>query len=149
MRSVGAGLNISAKNAGELSSPGLETSAARRFGAQPINALVTSIDCPTGADDRYTIHYSRNDLGRKAPEETLDVDVIIGADGANSRVAKAIDAGEYNFAIAFQERIKIDDEKMAFYDELAEMYRRRRPARRPDGSRASATDAAVSARIVL
>ena len=50
------------------------------------------------------------------------MDVIIGADGANSRVAKAIDAGEYNFAIAFQERIKIDDEKMAFYDELAEMY---------------------------
>ena len=49
------------------------------------------------------------------------MDVIIGADGANSRVAKAIDAGEYNFAIAFQERIKIDDEKMAFYDELAEM----------------------------
>mmetsp|Transcript_4625 Transcript_4625/g.14752 ORF Transcript_4625/g.14752 Transcript_4625/m.14752 type:complete len:495 (+) Transcript_4625:194-1678(+) len=95
---------------------------AVEFGAQPINALVTSIDCPTGADDRYTIHYSRNDLGRKAPEETLDVDVIIGADGANSRVAKAIDAGEYNFAIAFQERIKIDDEKMAFYDELAEMY---------------------------
>ena len=50
------------------------------------------------------------------------MDVIIGADGANSRVAKAIDAGEYNFAIAFQERIKISDEKMEFYDELAEMY---------------------------
>jgi geranylgeranyl reductase len=32
----------------------------------------------------------------------LKVDVVIGADGANSRVAKAIDAGEYNFAIAFQ-----------------------------------------------
>ena len=97
---------------------------AVKLGAEPINALVTSIDCPAPGDDngRYTIHYSRNDLGRKAPDETLDVDVIIGADGANSRVAKAIDAGEYNFAIAFQERIKIDDEKMAFYDELAEMY---------------------------
>merc|ERR1719214_90983 len=97
---------------------------AVKLGAEPINALVTSIDCPAPGDDngRYTIHYSRNDLGRKAPDETLDVDVIIGADGANSRVAKAIDAGEYNYAIAFQERIKIDDEKMAFYDELAEMY---------------------------
>ena len=92
------------------------------YGAIPVNALVTKIDTPATASDRYTIHYSRNDLGRKAPEESLDVDVIIGADGANSRVAKAIDAGEYNFAIAFQERIKIDDEKMAFYDELAEMY---------------------------
>ena len=97
---------------------------AVKLGAEPINALVTASDGPAPGDDngRYTIHYSRNDLGRKAPDETLDVDVIIGADGANSRVAKAIDAGEYNFAIAFQERIKIDDEKMAFYDELAEMY---------------------------
>jgi len=31
-------------------------------------------------------------------------------------------AGEYNYAIAFQERIKISDEKMKFYEELAEMY---------------------------
>ena len=31
-----------------------------------------------------------------------EFDIIIGADGANSRVAKAIDAGEYNCAIAFQ-----------------------------------------------
>lgn len=53
--------------------------------------------------------------------EVLEADVIIGADGANSRVAKAIDAGEYNYAIAFQERIKISDEKMKFYEELAEM----------------------------
>jgi geranylgeranyl reductase len=45
--------------------------------------------------------------------------MIVGADGANSRVAKAIDAGEYNYAIAFQERIRIDDEKMAFYENLA------------------------------
>jgi geranylgeranyl reductase len=33
-----------------------------------------------------------------------------------------LDAGEYNYAIAFQERIKISDEKMKFYEELAEMY---------------------------
>lgn len=32
------------------------------------------------------------------------------------------DAGEYNYAIAFQERIKVSDEKMKFYEELAEMY---------------------------
>merc|ERR1719498_830927 len=97
---------------------------AVKLGAEPINALVTSIDCPAPGDDngRYTIHYSRNDLGRKAPDETLDVDVIIGADGANSRVAKAIDAGEFDFAIAFQERIRISDDKMSYYKDLAEMY---------------------------
>lgn len=47
---------------------------------------------------------------------------MIGADGANSRVAKAIDAGEYDYAIAFQERIRIPDEKMEYYKDLAEMY---------------------------
>jgi hypothetical protein len=50
------------------------------------------------------------------------VDVVIGADGANSRVAKEIDAGEYDYAIAFQERIRIPDEKMDYYKDLAEMY---------------------------
>ena len=35
---------------------------------------------------------------------------------------QAMDAGEYNYAIAFQERIKISDDKMKFYEELAEMY---------------------------
>lgn len=35
---------------------------------------------------------------------------------------QAMDAGEYNYAIAFQERIKISDEKMKFYEDLAEMY---------------------------
>jgi flavin-dependent dehydrogenase len=34
----------------------------------------------------------------------LEVDCIIGADGANSRVAKEIDAGDYDYAIAFQVR---------------------------------------------
>jgi flavin-dependent dehydrogenase len=33
--------------------------------------------------------------------------MVIGADGANSCVAKEIDAGEYDYAIAFQERIRI------------------------------------------
>ena len=33
-----------------------------------------------------------------------------------------MDAGEYNYAIAFQERIKVSDEQMKFYEDLAEMY---------------------------
>ncbi len=48
--------------------------------------------------------------------------MIIGADGANSRIAKEIDAGEYDYAIAFQERIRIPDDKMKYYENLAEMY---------------------------
>ena len=32
------------------------------------------------------------------------MDAVIGADGANSRVAKEIDAGDYDYAIAFQVR---------------------------------------------
>ena len=47
---------------------------------------------------------------------------VIGADGANSRIAKEIDAGEYDYAIAFQERIRIPEDKMAYYRDLAEMY---------------------------
>lgn len=33
----------------------------------------------------------------------------------NANVPQAMDAGAYNYAIAFQERIKISDEKMDFY----------------------------------
>ena len=38
----------------------------------------------------------------------LEVDLIIGADGANSRVAKEIGAGEYDYAIAFQVRLVLN-----------------------------------------
>jgi geranylgeranyl reductase len=88
-------------------------------GVVAVNGLVTNIDLPVSDDGKYRINYA-NFVGNK--KEFLDFDYIIGADGANSRVAKAIDAGEYNYAIAFQERIKISDEKMAFYEDLAEMY---------------------------
>jgi geranylgeranyl reductase len=93
------------------------------FGATPINGLVTEVELPTSGNDKYLIKYSNyaGDKRTGTPEE-MEFDLVIGADGANSRVAKAIGAGEYNFAIAFQERIKIDDDKMKFYEDLAEMY---------------------------
>lgn len=132
-----------------------------------MNALVTAIDVPADKDNgKYKIHYSRYSEGsKKGIKEDDEFDLIIGSDGANSRVAKvknmrrmsagissvapafricvpticitnhfpmftatlvirdnywclrqAMDAGEYNFAIAFQERIKISDEKMEFYE---------------------------------
>jgi geranylgeranyl reductase len=100
---------------------------AIEYGAECVNGLVTSVDVPedhkTNPESRYTIHYQEFTEGSSAgTPKTMDVDLIVGADGANSRVAKAMDAGQYNFAIAFQERIKISDEKMKFYEEMAEMY---------------------------
>jgi len=97
---------------------------AIEYGAKAINGLVTHIDLPKGKEDPYIIHYSDYESSTVGDNntKTLEFDVIIGADGANSRVAKAINAGDYNYAIAFQERIKIPDDKMKYYEELAEMY---------------------------
>jgi geranylgeranyl reductase len=99
---------------------------AEKYGAKMINGLVTKVSVPEDVSPtggKYTIHYAEYaGEGAAGKPGTLEVDLVIGADGANSRVAKAIDAGEYNYAIAFQERIKISDEKMAFYEDLAEMY---------------------------
>ena len=66
---------------------------------------------PTEADGPITIHYNKYVDGSKiGTPATMEVDMVIGADGANSRVAKEIDAGEYDYAIAFQERIRIPGE---------------------------------------
>lgn len=92
------------------------------LGANAINGLVTKLEIPTSTDGKYKIYYSDQTTRGSSPFKTLEVDLVIGADGANSRVAKEIDAGDYNYAIAFQERIKIPDDKMAYYEDLAEMY---------------------------
>ena len=96
---------------------------ASELGATLINGLVTSID--TGNDNQgpYKLSYSDFSSGDKKGElKELTVDLLIGADGANSRVAKAMDAGDYKVAIAFQERIKLPKEEMSYYEDLAEMY---------------------------
>jgi geranylgeranyl diphosphate/geranylgeranyl-bacteriochlorophyllide a reductase len=96
---------------------------AASLGANLINATVHKLDIPTNNRDPYTIHYvDHTEGGAQGIAKTLKVDLIIGADGANSRIAKEMDAGDYNYAIAFQERIRIPDEKMAYYNDLAEMY---------------------------
>lgn len=61
------------------------------YGANALNALVTDITVPTSTNDKYTITYS-NIAENKI--ESMQVDYIIGADGANSRVAKAMGAGK-------------------------------------------------------
>ncbi len=96
---------------------------AAESGANLINGTVYQLDIPSNNTDPYTLHYADHTNGdAQGVMNTLKVDVVIGADGANSRIAKAIDAGDYNYAIAFQERIRLPDHKMAYYEDLAEMY---------------------------
>lgn len=81
------------------------------------------LDVPKNPEDPITVFYNDYEGGAKVgTPKQMEVDLVIGADGANSRVAKDIDAGEYDFAIAFQERIRISDDKMKYYENLAEMY---------------------------
>ena len=98
---------------------------AADLGAVLVNGLVQHIDAGVGAHRQgpYTLYYADNSSGGlKGTPSVIEVDLIIGADGANSRVAKAMDAGDYNLAIAFQERIKLPPEAMHYYEDLAEMY---------------------------
>lgn len=96
---------------------------AEKLGAKLINGTVHGVDLPSNNTDPYTLHYADHSDGNvEGTAKTLQVDLIIGADGANSRIAKAIDAGDYNYAIAFQERIRLPEDKMAYYHDLAEMY---------------------------
>jgi geranylgeranyl diphosphate/geranylgeranyl-bacteriochlorophyllide a reductase len=99
---------------------------AKQNGAKLINGLFTGMTLPTKKDEAYVLTY--NDYGeqegkaREGVKTTLEVDVVIGADGANSRVAKEIEAGDYEYAIAFQERMRIPENKMEYYKDRAEMY---------------------------
>ncbi|MEL6604942.1 MAG: geranylgeranyl reductase [Cyanobacteria bacterium J06614_10] len=96
---------------------------AEKLGTKIINGTVHKLQLPDNDKDPYILHYADHSKeGLQGEAKTLKVDMVIGADGANSRVARAIDAGDYNYAIAFQERIRIPDDKMAYYEELAEMY---------------------------
>ncbi|KAH0765866.1 hypothetical protein KY285_001737 [Solanum tuberosum] len=90
---------------------------AESSGAALLKALVTNLVVPTSTREPYVIHYTMDNC-----QHQLAVDVIIGADGANSRVAKSINAGNYTTAIAYQERIKLPEDKMGYYENLVEMY---------------------------
>ncbi|KAK9917119.1 hypothetical protein WJX75_001066 [Coccomyxa subellipsoidea] len=95
---------------------------AKANGATVYNGLFMRME-KEGPEGGYTIHFNSYEEGGKVGKpESIKVDAVVGADGANSRVAKEIDAGEYDYAIAFQERIRIPDDKMAYYMDLAEMY---------------------------
>lgn len=69
-----------------------------------INGLFLKMDIPKDKNSPYVLHFSEYDgaKGGVGEKKTLEVDAVIGADGANSRVAKSIGAGDYEYAIAFQ-----------------------------------------------
>lgn len=73
-------------------------------GATVINGLFLKMDIPKSPSAPYQLHYTAYDgkTGAAGEKRTLEVDAVIGADGANSRVAKSISAGDYEYAIAFQ-----------------------------------------------
>eukprot|EP01026_Neomeris_dumetosa_P068187 TRINITY_DN666_c0_g1_i4.p1 TRINITY_DN666_c0_g1~~TRINITY_DN666_c0_g1_i4.p1 ORF type:complete len:460 (-),score=90.56 TRINITY_DN666_c0_g1_i4:156-1535(-) len=96
---------------------------AEKLGTNVINGLMLRLDIPSDGEGPITVHYNGYQQGSsKGTPSSVEVDVVVGADGANSRVAKEIDAGEYDYAIAFQERIRIPEDKMKYYEDLAEMY---------------------------
>ena len=99
---------------------------AKKNGATLINGLFMGMTLPQSKGEPYVLTYNDYDgeegNARKGEKKTLEVDVVVGADGANSRVAKDIEAGDYEYAIAFQERMKIPDQKMDYYKDRAEMY---------------------------
>jgi geranylgeranyl diphosphate/geranylgeranyl-bacteriochlorophyllide a reductase len=96
---------------------------AAKLGTNVINGTLHKLEIPGSDTAPYILHYADHSNGSLEGEhKTLQVDLVIGADGANSRVARAIDAGDYNYAIAFQERIRLPEDKMAYYNDLAEMY---------------------------
>ncbi|MQM02158.1 hypothetical protein Taro_034920 [Colocasia esculenta] len=92
---------------------------ARSHGAEVVHGLFMGLDLPGDGEGPYVVRYISSP---ETAQQTLEVDVVVGADGANSRVAKAIGAGDYAQAIAFQERIRLPTEKMEHYEDLAEMY---------------------------
>lgn len=77
---------------------------AKENGATVINGLFLKMDMPKEDNSPYVLHFTEYDgkVGGVGVRKTLEVDAVIGADGANSRVAKSIGAGDYEYAIAFQ-----------------------------------------------
>jgi len=89
---------------------------AQQAGAELREAAFVSQE--TQPDGTVRVKTRRRD-GR---EEYLTCDVLIGADGAGSAVAKSVGRPAVRHASAIQERLQLPDEAMEFYANRAELY---------------------------
>jgi geranylgeranyl reductase len=89
---------------------------AQQAGAELREATFVSQE--TQSDGTLRVKLRRRD-GR---EEYLTCDVLIGADGAGSAVAKSVGRPAVRHASAIQERLELPDEGMEFYANRAELY---------------------------
>lgn len=95
------------------------------LGAILINGTVHQLKIPQTNSAPYapiTMITARLRVESGYTENPIEVDVVIGADGANSRIAKAIDAGDYNYAIAFKSAFGFLKINGPITTSLVEMY---------------------------
>lgn len=72
-------------------------------GATIINGLFLKIDLHDSKTMLYVLHYTDYNAksGSTNTKKTLEVNVILGADGTNSRIMKCIGIGDYKYTIVF------------------------------------------------
>ncbi|HEX2910789.1 MAG TPA: geranylgeranyl diphosphate reductase [Chloroflexia bacterium] len=87
---------------------------AMKAGANVIEAKLTSIQVgPDGVKATYL---------EKGQEKKIEADIVVGADGAYSQVAKAVGAQRVPQAVAMQYRIRLPESQMAEWRQHAELY---------------------------
>ena len=89
---------------------------ARAAGAREITAAVKRVEFRT---DSVAVIY---EAGRDGQEQTIVADAVIGADGAYSIVAKSLGLERGPQTVAMQYRIQLPPDKMAYWNERAELY---------------------------
>jgi len=87
---------------------------AAKAGAEVIEAKVSNINV---SDRGVTATYTE-----RGQEKQIEADMIIGADGAYSQVAKAVGAPRVPQAVAMQYRIQLPESQMSEWRERAELY---------------------------
>jgi geranylgeranyl reductase len=87
---------------------------AAKAGAEVIEAKLSAIAVgPKGVQASYL---------EKGKEKQIKADIVVGADGAYSQVAKAVGAPRVPQAVAMQYRIRLPESQMAEWRERAELY---------------------------
>jgi len=89
---------------------------AVKNGAQLIEAKLTGLDV---RDDGVIVSYKQKGCQR---EDTIEAEAVIGADGAYSTTAKLLGEPRLPYCVAIQERIRLPEDKMAYWHDTASLY---------------------------